>query len=133
MVDTTTIRIYEGDKERIKDMANSRNATPKEVVADLLRDPVFVCPACEEPFDPAEVDPESIEEYGLMFTDMSNMVKGQRDVKSFECPCCEERIKPHDIDSVDTNPESVGNSGVTRDDIGVTDEKSGAEFSAKQE
>jgi predicted RNA-binding Zn-ribbon protein involved in translation (DUF1610 family) len=131
MAETTTIRIYETDKQRIKEMAEARNSSTKEVVADLLRDPGFVCPACGDPFDPAEVDPESIEEYGLLTTDMTNVVRGERDVKSFECPCCRERISPEDIETIDTN-EKTGNSGVTRDDIGVTDEKEGAEFSTEE-
>lgn len=129
MPETETMRIYKGDKERIKEMADARGVKGRDVVSDLLREPVFRCPECGEPFDPSEVDPETIREHGLMTTGVDKIVKGQREVKDFECPACEERISPQDIEEMD----ATEHSGVTPDDLGVTDESEEADFSTEQE
>ena len=128
MVETATVRVYQSDKERIKEMADARGSRPADVVADLLREPAYVCPECDDPFDPEEVDPESVEEHGMLTTTVDNLVKGQRDVKSFECPSCSERVRPKDIRAVDDDSRS----GVTRGDVGITEENEEQEFSTEE-
>jgi hypothetical protein len=128
MVETETIRIYAGDKERIKDMADARGAKPAEVVADLIREPTYVCPECDEPFDPSEIDPETVREHGVLTSGVDRLVKGERDVKDFECPCCEGRLRPKDIESVDGRHDDRA----TREDIGVTSENEEQEFSTEE-
>ena len=118
MADKATVRVYEGDKERLRRIAEATGRNTADVVAEFIREPAYVCPECNDPFEPAEVDPETVEEHGMLSTGVDNLVKGQRDVKSFECPCCAGRVRPKDIEAV----EADENSGVTRSDVGITEE-----------
>lgn len=128
MAEKATVRIHESDKERLSEIADSTGQNIADVIAEFVREPAYVCPECGDPFDPAEVDPESVDEHGLLTTNVDNLVKGQRDVKSFECPCCSERVRPKDIEAV----EADDHRGVTRRDIGVTDENEEAEFTTEE-
>jgi hypothetical protein len=118
MAEKSTVRIHKSDKERLGRIAEATGRNTADVIADLIREPAYVCPECDDPFEPAEVDPETVEEHGMLSTGVDNLVKGQRDVKSFECPCCDGRVRPKDIEAV----EADGNSGVTRRDVGITEE-----------
>ena len=128
MAETTTVRIYATDKNRIKEMADARGSKPADVVADLLRDPAFRCPECGDPFVSEEIDPETVEEHGVLTSGVDKIVKGQRDVKDFECPCCEGRVKPQDVETVDADKFDRA----TREDIGVTPEEDEQEFSTEE-
>lgn len=124
---TTTVRIYEEDKERIAQMADAKGVKPSEVVAELLREPAYVCPECGDPFAPDEIDPETVEEHGLMTTDVGRLVRGERQVKSFECPCCEARLQPSDVDMADASYRDAAGYeelGVPERNEGVTPEGS---------
>ena len=116
MAETTTIRIFESDKERLQEIAEATGMNTADILAEFIREPAYVCPECGDPFAPAEVDPETVEEHGMLTTGVDKLVKGQRDVKSFECPTCSERVRPKDIEAADAD----GNSGVTAGDMGVT-------------
>ena len=118
MAEKATVRVYKSDKERLGRIAEATGRNTADVVAEFIRDPAYVCPECDEPFEPAEVDAETVEEHGMLSTGVDNLVKGQRDVKSFECPCCAGRVRPKDIEAVETD----GHSGVTRRDVGITEE-----------
>jgi predicted RNA-binding Zn-ribbon protein involved in translation (DUF1610 family) len=131
MAETTTIRVFKSDKERLQEIAEATDLNTAEIVAEFIRQPAYVCPECGEPFDPEEIDRETLEEHGLLTTGVDKLVKGQRDVKSFECPCCGERIRPKDIEAVDGG--KPGYKGVTRSDIGVTPEPENPEWSTEQE
>jgi len=128
MTKTTAIRVFESDKERIQEIAEATDLSTAEIVAEFIREPAYVCPECGDPFDPAEIDRETVEEHGLLTTGVDKLVKGQRDVKSFECPCCGERVRPKDIEAVDAKDHS----GVTARDMGVTSEKEEQEFSTEE-
>lgn len=128
MADTTTVRIYATDKERIEEMADARGTKPADVVADLLREPAHLCPECEEPFLAEEIDPETVEEHGVLTSGVDRLVKGERDVKDFECPCCEARVRPKDVETIDADEWD----GATRSDLGVTREVEEAEFTSKE-
>ncbi len=128
MAETVTMRVYEGDRERIKQMADARGVKSADVVADLLREPVYVCPECGDPFDPAEIDLSTVREHGVFTTGVDRLVKGQRDVKDFECPCCEARISPEDMDAVDGHHDGKA----TRENLGVTSETDEADESAEE-
>lgn len=128
MADRATIRVYESDKERLKEIADATGRNMADIVAEFIREPVYVCPECGEPFDVEEVDPETVEEHGMLTTGVDKLVKGEREVKSFECPTCSERVRPADIEAVDD-----GNRGrATRRDIGITEETEEAEFSSEE-
>jgi predicted RNA-binding Zn-ribbon protein involved in translation (DUF1610 family) len=128
MAETTTIRIFESDKERLQEIAEATGMNTADILAEFIREPAYVCPECGAPFDPAEVDRETVEEHGLVTTGLDKLVKGQREVKSFECPCCGERVRPKDIEAADADEHS----GVTARDLGVTSEKSEQEFSTEE-
>lgn len=128
MTEKATVRIHEGDKERLSDIAEATGQNIADVIAEFVREPAYVCPECGDPFAPEEVDPETVEEHGVLTTGVDKLVKGQRDVKSFECPTCSERVRPKDIEAV----EADGNSGVTARDIGVTSESEEQEFSTEE-
>jgi predicted RNA-binding Zn-ribbon protein involved in translation (DUF1610 family) len=123
-----TIRVQKSDKERLKEIADATGMNVADVVAEFLREPAYVCPECGEPFDPAEVDPETVEEYGMLTTGMDKLVKGQREVKHFDCPCCSETVRPEDIEAVEADKRS----GITRSEMGVTEEAEEAEFSSEE-
>jgi hypothetical protein len=125
MAETETIRIYVDDKERIKEIAESRNVKAADVVSELMYEPMYRCPECEEPFDPEEVDGSTVREHGVMSTSVDNLVRGEREVKDFECPCCGERIRPVDIEAVDGRNAS-------RSDVGVPAETEEQEFSTEE-
>lgn len=127
MADRATIRVYESDKDRLNSIAEATGRNIADIVAEFIREPAYVCPECEEPFSPEEIDRESIEEHGLLTTGVDKLVMGQRDVKSFECPTCGERIRPKDIEAV----EADEHSGVTASDMGVTPENDEQEFSTQ--
>ena len=126
--DRATVRIHQTDKDRLSEIADSTGQNIADVIAEFLREPAYVCPECDDPFDPGEVDPESVEEHGMLTTTVDNLVKGQRDVKSFECPSCSERVRPKDIRAVDDDSRS----GVTRGDVGITEENEEQEFSTEE-
>lgn len=128
MTETETIRIYKTDKDRIKEMADARGVKAADVVADLMREPIYRCPECGEPFDSSEVDPSTVREHGVMSTGVDKLVKGQRDVKDFECPCCEDRVKPKDVETADADEYD----GATADELGVTREDSEEQFSTEE-
>jgi predicted RNA-binding Zn-ribbon protein involved in translation (DUF1610 family) len=128
MTETTTIRVFESDKDRLQEIAEATGLNTAEIVAEFIREPAYVCPECGDPFDPAEIDRETVEEHGLLTTGVDKLVKGQRDVKSFECPCCGERVRPKDIEAADAEEHS----GVTARDIGVTPESEEQEFSTEE-
>lgn len=129
MAEKATVRIHESDKERLSEIADATGQNIADVIAEFVREPAYVCPECGDPFVPEEVDAETVEEHGVLTTGVDRLVKGQRDVKSFECPCCSERVRPKDIEAV----EATEHSGVTRSDIGVTPEGTDADFSTEQE
>jgi predicted RNA-binding Zn-ribbon protein involved in translation (DUF1610 family) len=128
MANHATIRVYESDKERLNSIAEATGRGVADILAEFIREPAYVCPECEEPFAPEEIDPETVEEHGVLTTGVDKLVKGQRDVKSFECPTCSERVRPRDISAV----EADQNSGVTASDIGVTSESEEQEFSTEE-
>lgn len=128
MAEKATVRIHESDKERLSEIAEATGQNIADVIAEFIREPAYVCLECGDPFDPAEVDPETVEEHGLLTTGVDKLVKGQRDVKSFQCPCCSERVRPKDIEAI----EADDHSGVTRRDIGVTSENEKQEFSTEE-
>lgn len=128
MAETTTVRIYATDKERIKEMANAKDSKPADIVAELLREPAFRCPECGEPFVSEEIDPETVEEHGVFTSGVDKLVKGERDVRDFECPCCDARVKPEDVETI----EASEHDRATREDIGVTSEEDKDEFSTKE-
>jgi len=128
MAEKATVRVYKSDKERLGRIAEATGRNTADVVAEFIREPAYVCPECDEPFEPAEVDAETVEEHGMLSTGVDNLVKGQRDVKSFECPCCSGRVRPKDIEAVETD----GRSGVTRRDVGITEENEEQEFTAEE-
>lgn len=124
----STIRVHNSDKERLKKIADATGMNMADVVADLLREPAYVCPECGEPFDPAEVDPETVEEHGMLTTGMDKVVKGQREVKNFDCPCCSETVQPKDIEAAEADERS----GVTSGEMGLTDENGQADSSSEE-
>jgi len=128
MAKTETVRVYKEDKKRINEMAEARDAKNADVVADLLREPVFRCPECGEPFDPSEVDPETVRERGMMSNRVDKLLKGEREVKDFECTTCEGRVKPEDVEAA---PAEKGD-GATADEMGVTAQNEKGEFSTKE-
>ena len=128
MVEKATVRIHKNDKERLNEIAEATGQNIADVIAEYIREPAYLCPECGEPFDPAEVDPETIEEHGMLTTGADKLVKGQREVKSFECPNCGERVRPKDVDAVDAD----GSSGVTAREMGVTDENGGNGSASKE-
>jgi predicted RNA-binding Zn-ribbon protein involved in translation (DUF1610 family) len=117
MVEKATVRIHKNDKERLNEIAEATGQNIADVIAEYIREPAYLCPECEEPFDPAEVDPETIKEHGMLTTGADKLVKGQREVKSFECPNCGERVRPKDVDAADADDQS----GVTAREMGVTE------------
>jgi len=133
MPETTTIRVFPEDRDRIGEIADAKGQNIAETVADLIREPTFVCPECGEPFDAEEIDAETIEEHGVLSSDAAAVVRGERTVKDFECPSCSERVRPDDLEHADT-----GNGGVTARDIGVSegndtpDSEDGQEFTAEE-
>jgi len=127
MAETTAVRVYESDKERLQEIAEATGLNTADIVAEFIREPTYVCPECGDPFDPAEVDRETVEEHGFLTTGVDKLVKGQREVKAFDCPCCSERVRPKDIEAADADE----NSGVTAGDMGVTSEKSDSEYSTE--
>jgi hypothetical protein len=119
MAETETIRVYKPDKERLNEMAESRGVKVADVVSEHIREPAYLCPECDDPFDPEEVDPDSVREHGVMTTSVDKLVKGERDVKDFECPCCEARVKPQDIETATgdvPSREELAESGDTGED-----------------
>lgn len=120
--------MYESDKNRLNEIAEATGRGVADILAEFIREPAYVCPDCEEPFAAEEIDPQTVEEHGMLTTGVDKLVKGQRDVKTFECPTCSERVRPKDIEAV----EADQSSGVTRRDIGVTEETEDAEFSAEE-
>ena len=130
MPDTETVSVHESDRERLKEIAEVTGKSTADVVAEFIREPTYVCPECEEVFAAEEIDGNTVEETGLMSTSMGTLVKGQREVVSFECPCCGERISPEEVRAISENEDSSG--GVTRRDIGVTDENTNSKFSTEE-
>ena len=128
MPEFATIRIYEEDKNRLKEITEATDRKMADVVAEFIREPDYLCPECEEPFVADEIDTETVEEHGVLSTGLDNLVKGQKEVKSFECPCCEGRLSPEDVD-VDDGGHS---DRATRGDIGVTPENEEQEFSTEE-
>ena len=128
MTKTTAIRVFESDKERLQEIAEATDLSTAEIVAEFIREPAYVCPECGDPFDPAEIDRETVQEHGVLTTGVDKLVKGQRDVKSFECPCCGERVRPKDIEAA----EAEEHSGVTAGNMGVTAESEEGEFSTEE-
>lgn len=125
--DRATVRIHQTDKDRLSEIADATGQTVADVIAEFIREPAYVCPECGEPFAPEEVDGETVEEHGMLTTGVDKLVKGQRDVKSFECPTCSERVRPKDIRAVDADDHS----GVTRGDVGITGENEEQEFTTE--
>jgi uncharacterized protein YlaI len=128
MPELETIRVYDTDKARLKEIADATGQKMADVVAEFIRDPDYLCPECEEPFAADEIDTETVEEHGVLSTGLDNLVKGQKEVKSFECPCCEARLSPEDVDRADDGSFDRA----TRSDIGVTSEVSEPEFSTEE-
>jgi len=128
MAEKATVRIHQSDKDRLSEIAEATGQNVADVIAEFIREPAYVCPECEEPFDPSEIDPETVEEHGVLTSGVDRLVKGQRDVKDFECPCCESRLRPKDIESVDGGHDDRA----TREDIGVTSENEEQEFSTEE-
>lgn len=128
MAKTKTVRIYATDRERINEIAEMKGEKPADVVAELLRDPLYRCPECGEVFDPCEVDPSTVREHGLFSCGMEKLVRGEREVKDFACPVCGEQISPVDIEQVDADEWS----GATADDVGVTGENADGELSSEE-
>ena len=128
MAEKATVRIHKSDKERLSDIAEATGQSTADVIAEFVREPAYVCPECGDPFDPAEVDRETVEEHGFLTTGVDKLVKGQREVKAFDCPCCSERVRPKDIEAA----EADEHSGVTARDMGVTDENEEAEFTTEE-
>jgi predicted RNA-binding Zn-ribbon protein involved in translation (DUF1610 family) len=128
MAETTTIRIFESDKERLQEIAEATGMNTADILAEFIREPAYVCPECGDPFDPAEVDRETVNEHGLVTTGLDKLVKGQREVKSFDCPCCSERVRPKDIEAAEADERS----GITARDMGVTDENEDSEYSTEE-
>jgi uncharacterized protein YlaI len=128
MPELETIRVYDTDKARLKEIADATGQKMADVVAEFIRDPDYLCPECEEPFAADEIDTETVEEHGVLSTGLDNLVKGQKEVKSFECPCCEARLSPEDVDRADDGSFDRA----TRSDIGVTPEVSEPEFSTEE-
>jgi predicted RNA-binding Zn-ribbon protein involved in translation (DUF1610 family) len=128
MTEKKTIRVFKSDKERLQEIAEATGMNTAEILAEFIREPAHVCPECGDPFDPAEVDRETVEEHGLVTTGLDKLVKGQREVKSFECPCCSEQVRPKDIEAA----EADEHSGITARDMGVTDENEEQEFSTEE-
>lgn len=120
MTEKATVRIYESDKKRLKQICDATGQPMADVVAEYLREPAHVCPECGDPFDLSEIDPDTVEEYGIFSTGVDKMVKGQREVKSFECPNCGAQIRPDDVEAMEGDGGSF--SGVTSGDLAVTDE-----------
>ena len=92
MSETETMRVYKSDKKRMKEIAEATGKSTADVMAEFIREPAYVCPECEEPFSAEEIDPDTVEERGVMTTSIGNLVKGQRDLESFECACCDARV-----------------------------------------
>jgi predicted RNA-binding Zn-ribbon protein involved in translation (DUF1610 family) len=128
MPDRKTVRIYESDHARLSEIAEATGQNIADVIAEFIREPAYICPECGDPFAPEEIEPETVEEHGLLTTGVDKLVKGQRDVKSFECPNCSERVRPGDIEAVEDGQKS----GFTDRDVGVTDDESEAEFSTEE-
>ena len=128
MAETTTIRIFKSDKKRLQEIAEATGMNTAKILAEFIREPAYVCPECGDPFDPAEVDRETVNEHGLVTTGLDKLVKGQREVKSFECPCCSERVRPKDIEAAEADERS----GITARDMGVTDENEDSEYSTEE-
>lgn len=128
MPEFATIRIYEKDKQRLKEITDATDRKMADVVAEFIRDPDYLCPECEEPFAADEIDTETVEEHGVLSTGLDNLVKGQKEVKSFECPCCEARLSPEDVDRADDGSFDRA----TRDDVGVTSKVSEPESSTEE-
>lgn len=128
MPEFATIRIYEEDKKRLKEIVDATDRNMADVVTEFIREPEYLCPECEEPFVADEIDPETVEEYGVLSTGLDNLVKGQKEVKSFECPCCEARLSPEDVDRADDGHFDRA----TPDDIGVTPEASNPDFTTEE-
>lgn len=112
MAEKATVRIHQSDKNRVTDIAEATGRNVADVIADFIREPAWVCPECDNPFDPGEVDGETVEEHGLLSTDISSLVTGERDVKSFECPCCSERVRPSDVETA-ASEESESEPAIT--------------------
>ena len=127
MPETTAVRVYKEDQERLKEISDATGRDMAEIIAEFIPEPAYLCPECEEPFAPEEIDPSSVEEHGMFSTGVDNLVKGQREVKSFECPCCQGRLSPGDVgveENLRTRP--------TAEELGVTDEKTEPEFSTEE-
>lgn len=128
-----TIRVYEADKERLKEITDATGRKMADIVAEFIREPDYLCPDCEEPFAADEIDTETVEEHGLLTTGVDNLVKGQKEVKSFECPCCEGRLSPSDVNMADGghfDRATPGEMGVTPK---ASEEASEPDFSTEEE
>ena len=128
MTEKATVRIHKSDKERLGSIAEATDQNIADVIAEFVREPAYICPECGEPFDPAEVDAETVEEHGMLTTGVDNLVKGQKEVKSFDCPCCSGRVRPKDIEAVEADEYRR----VTRDDVGITEENEEQEFTTEE-
>lgn len=131
MPEKKTVRIHKEDKERLTEIAEATGQNLADVIAEYVREPTYICPECGDPFDPSEIEPETIKEHGMLSTSVDKLVKGQRDVKSFECPSCGERIRPKDIEAAGTDEFDANPDGVTASDMGVTGENSKDESASK--
>ena len=128
MAEKATVRIHESDKERLASIAEATGQNVADVIAEFLREPAYICPECGEPFDPAEVDAETVEEHGMLTTGVDSLVKGQKEVKSFDCPCCSDRVRPKDIEAA----EADGFRRAKRGDFGIPEENEEQEFTTEE-
>lgn len=102
-METVTIKVYRPDKEWIKEKAESEGVTQAEVVAEAIEEYANVehhhrCPSCDCRFRLEDVDMATVEESGVVSTDVRYFLRGKSQVESFECPDCSERIRPRDAE-----------------------------------
>ena len=98
-----TIQVYEPDKRWIDEKADVEGVTHAEVMAEAIEEYADAehhhrCPSCECRFTLDDVDMGTVEETGVVSTDVRYFLRGKSQVESFECPDCEERIRPRDAE-----------------------------------
>lgn len=123
-METTTIKVYQPDKDWIAEKAEREGVTQAEVFAEAIEEYADAehhhrCPSCDGRFTLDEVDMSTVREAGMVTTDVRYFLRGKSQVKDFECPCCDDRLTPDEAEigqPVSTDDLSDEDSDVDTDE-----------------